>query len=210
MKYLNYSLLAILLLITTLHSQQIPTTNKKKPVLINKLGLNLGMNFPFGAGALREGAYPFGLSLYVTGNHTTTNGHNYELLTGAEIIADFGGGIYFTLPVLVNKTYELASFGNNRFLIDGFAGLGYSFHHIFTRTEGIIVKNQHTLGLDAGLIFNVAIGRKWAFNLRPGVFRSFTKPVQAYFAGQAIKSETKFRYTTFHILLGFSRKIGQP
>lgn len=184
-----------------------PTVNEEK-TLINKFGLNLGMNFPFGAGVLREGAYPIGLSLYLTGNHTSAKAHNYELLTGAEIMADIGGGIYFTLPVLVNRTHEIVNFRNNRFIIDGFAGLGYSFHHIFTHTEGITIKNQHTLGLDAGLIFNVAIGRKWAINMRAGVFRSFTRPVQAYFAGTSITSETKFRYATFPILIGFSRKIG--
>jgi hypothetical protein len=107
------------------------------------------------------------------------------------------------------KLIELANFGNNRFIIDGFAGLDYSFHHIFSRTEGIVVKNQRTMGLDAGLLFNVAIGKKWAINLRTGVFRSFTRPVKAYFAGKSITNETKFKYATFPILIGFSRKIRQ-
>lgn len=210
MKCFNNCLIVILLVITTIHSQHIPAINEEKPIFINKLGLNLGMNFPFGAGVLRERAYPFGLSLYLTGNHTTPSSYNYELLTGAEIMADFGGGIYFTLPVLVNRTYELVNFRNSRFIIDGFAGLGYSFHHIFTQTEGVTVKNQHTLGLDAGLIFNVAIGRKWAINMRVGIFRSCTRPVQAYFAGTSITSKDKFNYATLPLLIGISRKIGQP
>jgi len=209
MKQVSYCLLAISLAITTVHAEQISPKNEGRALFINKLGLNLGMNFPFGAGALREGAYPWGLSLYLTGDHTTASAHDYELVAGAEIMADYGGGIYFALPVLVNRTHELANFGNDCFAIDGFAGLGYSFHHVFSRTEGIVVKNQHTLGIDMGLISKVAIGRKWSFNVRMGVFRSFTKPVQAYFAGKAVTSETEFKYATFPILIGFSRKIGR-
>ena len=71
-----------------------PTANEEKTIFINKLGLNLGMNFPFGAGALREDAYPFGISLYLTGNHTTAIAHYYELLTGGEIMAILADEFY--------------------------------------------------------------------------------------------------------------------
>jgi len=130
-------------------------------------------------------------------------------LTGADIMADFGGGIYFAMPILVNRKFELVKFGGDRFKIDGFAGLGYSFHHIFSRTNGLILKNQHTLGFDAGLKFNIALGKKWNVNLRGGFIRSFTRKVQAYFAGTTLTSESKFNYATLPVLIGFSRKIGK-
>jgi len=38
---------------------------ENKPGLISGLGLNIGMNFPFGSGVLKKGAYPFGLSSYL-------------------------------------------------------------------------------------------------------------------------------------------------
>ena len=165
MKIINYYIFTILLALILLQSTPKLGEAQNKPGLISRLGMNIGMNFPFGSGVLQKGAYPFGFSSYLIGTHTTTRDHNYEILTGVDIMADYGGGIYLALPVLVNRTHEILNIGNSRFTVDGFAGLGYSFHHIFSRTKGITVKNQHTLGLDAGLTFIIALGKKWEFNL---------------------------------------------
>ena len=209
MKSVNFYNLSILLVLTLLLYVPKLVAQEDKPGLINRLGINIGVNFPVGSEVLRKGAYPIGLSLYLTATHITSNRHNFELLAGADIIADYGGGIYLAMPGLVNWSYELIYIGNKRFIISNYAGLGYTFHHIYTRTEGIIVKNQHALGLDAGLIFNYALGKNWGVNLRTGVFHSFTSPVQAYYAGTSVTSENKFNYTTFLLLIGFSRKIGK-
>ena len=178
------------------------------PSLINRLAINIGTNLPVGTGVLSEGAYPFGLSLYISGTHMTTRGHEYELLTGVDIIADYGGGIYLTLPVLVNRTIELARSANSRYSLSGFAGMGYSFQHIFSRTDGAIVKNQHAFAVDVGLKLKIALGQKWDLNLRIGAFHAFTRPVQVYFAGTHVTSEDKYRNTTLPLLIGFSRKVG--
>lgn len=208
-KAVSFCLLSIFLINTTLFSSPIQSGNKTDPPFINRLGFGIGANFPFGSGVLKSGAYPFGLSLHLSAGHINKKGHNYELLTGVEIMADFGGGIYMAIPVLVNRIFELTDFDNSRFRISGFSGLGYYFHHTFSRAEGIIVKNQHAFGLDAGLIFNYSPGKKWDFNIRTGAFRSFTKPVQANFSGTTIRSENKFKYATLPILINVSRKIGK-
>ena len=124
-------------------------------------------------------------------------------------MADFGGGIYMALPVLVNRTYELMNLGNHRFTINGFAGLGYSFHHIFTGIEGVEIKNQHSIGIDFGLSSNLRVTQRWQINLRAGIFRSFTRPVEAYFAGTRVKSKNEFNYLVMPILIGVSRSIGR-
>ena len=188
---------------------QIPPMDAATPPFISKVGMGLGVNFPFGSGVLREGAYPFGLTMYINLTHTTNNGQDYELLTGIEVLADAGGGIYLTVPVLINRIFKLTDFGESRFGIDGFAGLGYCFHHLFSHTEGITIKNQHTLGIDAGLALNYALGDRWDLNLRSGIFRSFTRPVELYYDGTSITSEDKFSYATLPIVIGVSRKIGE-
>lgn len=212
MKIVVCWLLSLLLSHTALIASPKLVADENQRPFINKIGFGIGANFPFGSGVLRTGAYPIGPSMHVNLNHSTKRGHNYELVTGLDIIVDFGGGTYLALPLLINRTHQLVDVGNGRFSIDGFAGLGYYFHHIFTRTEGVTIKNQNTLGLDAGVIFNYAPGKRkrWELNLRAGVYRSFTKPVQVYFAGTSKTSENKFNYATLPVLIGVSRKIGRP
>ena len=208
MKDLNYGKRGIWLAVILLVCAPKLWANHIDSALINRVGLNIGIIFPVGDGVLQTGAYPVGLSMYLTGTHISSTGLNFELLAGANIMADFGGGSYLALPLLVNWIPEILNCNNNLFTINAFAGLGYTFHHIFSRTEGIKVKNQHTLGINAGLLCNIYAGKKWDLNLRMGVFHAFTRPVQAYFAESKVTSEHKFIYTVSPLLIGFTRKIG--
>lgn len=180
---------------------------KNSTKLIDQLGIDLGVNFPFGQGVLSEGAYPLGINIYITGTHVTNGGKEFEILLGGEIIADYSGGIYFTTPVLINRRFDLFINENGRFGIKGYTGLGYTFHHIFSRTEGLTIKNQHTLGIDGGLLFIKSLGERWSFILRGGVMVAFTKRAKAYYGGTSLTSDVAWRHATFPLLIGISKKL---
>jgi len=209
MKLIYQCLIFVLLTQPSRLFAQIPAEDADPSPFINKVGMGLGVVFPIGSGVLRDGAYPFGFNIYINLTHTTTNGQDYELRTGAEILADASGGVYLALPVMVNRIFKLTNFGGSPFGIDGFAGLGYSYQCLFPRTEGITIKNQHTFGLDAGVAFTYALGNRWDLNMRTGIFRSFTRPVELNYSGTSITSADKFNYTTLPITIGVARRIGE-
>ena len=64
MKIVNFYLLTILLMPSFSQSAPKPAVGESNSGLINGLGIQAGINFPFGSGVLQDGAYPIGLSLY--------------------------------------------------------------------------------------------------------------------------------------------------
>ncbi|MBQ39110.1 MAG: hypothetical protein CME04_22205 [Gemmatimonadaceae bacterium] len=173
----------------------------------DRMGVAMGVNFPRGNGVMDSGVYPIGVSLRVDGSHPTSTPVDLELLSGIDIMVDIGGGGYVALPVLLNATREVADLGGGFLLLSGFFGLGYSYHHLFSVIRGVTLEKQHSLAFDVGLKVSVALGERWRVFLRGGAFRSFTRPVNAYFSGTRVTSGSRFAYGTLPVLIGISRRM---